>query len=178
MFCYYEHMKQLAVIRDQDFFPDKHLIDNSNYRTRDAARAVLLDSKGGIFLLNVSVHGYHKLPGCGVDDGESIKDALMRELMEEVGCKAEIVTELGTILEYRDDEQLTQTSYCFLARQVGEQAPSSLEKGELEEGMFEVKANSLDEAIATLEQDQPDNVEGKFIQKRDLCILRAAKSPT
>jgi hypothetical protein len=100
----------------------------------------------------------------------------MRELMEEVGCKAEIIKELGIVIEYRDFENggLIQTSYCFLARQVAEQTESSLEEGELDEGMYEVKAKNIEEAINLLQNDKPDNLEGKFIQKRDIAFLKAA----
>ena len=96
--------------------------------------------------------------------------------MEEVGCKAEIIKELGIVIEYRDFENggLIQTSYCFLARQVGEQTESSLEEGELDEGMYEVKAKNIEEAINLLQNDKPDNLEGKFIQKRDIAFLKAA----
>jgi 8-oxo-dGTP diphosphatase len=170
-------VKNLLIIKEQDITPDSPVADTSTFRKRGAARAVLLDDKGEVYLLNVSNHGYHKLPGGGIDEGEDVKQALERELMEEVGCKAEIVAELGTVVEYRnyDDGGLVQTSYCYLAKQVGEQVESTLEEGELAEGMFEVKAKSIDEAIALLAQDKPDNLEGKFIQKRDLAFLKAAK---
>ncbi|MGB2786789.1 MAG: NUDIX domain-containing protein [Candidatus Saccharimonadaceae bacterium] len=170
-------MKNLLTIKEQDILPDSPSVDTSAFRKRGAARAVLLDDNGQVYLLNVSKHGYHKLPGGGIDEGEDIKQALERELMEEVGCKAEIQTELGTVLEYRnyDDGGLQQTSYCYLAKQVGEQVASALEEGELAEGMFEVKAKSIDDAIALLSQDKPDNLEGKFIQKRDIAFLQAAK---
>lgn len=170
-------MKNLLTIKEQDILPDSPSVDTSTFRKRGAARAVLLDDSGQVYLLNVSKHGYHKLPGGGIDDGEDIKQALERELMEEVGCKAEIQAELGTVIEYRnyDDGGLEQTSYCYLAKQVGEQVASALEEGELAEGMFEVKGKSIDDAIALLSQDKPDNLEGKFIQKRDLAFLQAAK---
>jgi 8-oxo-dGTP diphosphatase len=170
-------MKNLLTIKEQDIVPDSPVVDTSNFRKRGAARAVLLDDKGQVYLLNVSKHGYHKLPGGGIDDGEDIKQAMERELMEEVGCKAEILAELGTVIEYRnyDDGGLEQISYCYLAKQVGKQVASALEEGELAEGMFEVKARSIDDAIALLTQDKPDNLEGRFIQKRDLAFLQAAK---
>lgn len=165
------------TIREQDFNPSAPRKDDSYFKQRSAARAVLLDPNGQVYLLNVSKHDYHKLPGGGIDEGEDTKQALERELMEEVGCRAEIVADLGCIVEFRDYEAggLKQTSYCYLAKQVGEQQASALEVSELEEGMFEVKAESIDDAIALLERDDPDNLEGKFIQKRDLCFLRAAK---
>lgn len=170
-------MKNLLTIKEQDILPDSPAVDISTFRKRGAARAVLLDDSGEVYLLNVSKHGYHKLPGGGIDKGEAVKQSMERELMEEVGCKAEILAELGTVIEYRnyDDGGLEQTSYCYLAKQVGEQFASALEESELAEGMFEVKAKSIDDAIALLSKDKPDNIEGKFIQKRDLAFLRAAK---
>lgn len=146
-------MKNLLTINEQDIVPNSPTVDTSAFRKRGTARAVLLDDKGQVYLLNVS------------------------ELMEEVGCKAQIIAELGTVIEYRnyDDGGLEQTSYCYLAKQVGEQVASALEEGELEEGMFEIKAKSVDDAISLLSQDNPDNLEGRFIQKRDLAFLQAAK---
>lgn len=157
--------------------PEAPVIDTRGFRKREAARAVLIDKDSHVYLLNVSNQGYHKLPGGGIDEGEEIKQALGRELMEEVGCKAEIIAELGTIVEYRnyEDGGLEQTSYCFLAKQIGEQSASALEEGELAEGMFEVRAKDINEAIALLTNDEPGNLEGKFIQKRDLAFLNAAK---
>lgn len=170
-------MKNLLTIKEQDILPNSPAVDTSTFRKRGAARAVLLDDSGQIYLLNVSKHGYHKLPGGGIDEGEDIRQAMERELMEEVGCKAEIQAELGTVIEYRnyDDGGLEQTSYCYLARQVGEQVASALEEGELAEGMYEVKSKSIDDAISLLAQDKPDNLQGMFIQKRDLAFLQAAK---
>lgn len=170
-------MKTILTIKEQDVVPNSPTVDVSNFRERVAARAVLVDDNNQVYLLNVSKHGYHKLPGGGVDAGEEIKQALERELMEEVGCKAEIIAELGTVVEYRNygDGGLRQTSYCYLAKQVGEQSESALEEGELEEGMFEVKAADIDDAIALLSSDKPDSLEGKFIQKRDIAFLKAAK---
>lgn len=170
-------MNHLLTIKEQDIKPESPVVDTSSFRKRSAARAVLLDPKGGVYLLKVGKHDYHKLPGGGIDDGEDVKAALARELMEEVGCTGEIVAELGTILEYRnyDDGGLEQTSYCYLAQQTGEQGEAALEEGEIEEGLHEVKVDSIDAAIALLESDKPNNLEGHFIQKRDLAFLNAAK---
>lgn len=170
-------MKNLLTIHAHTIISDSTEVDVSNFRERSAARAVLLDKSGRVYLLNVSKHGYHKLPGGGIDEGEEIKQALARELLEEVGCNAEIIAELGTVIEYRDyeDDGLKQTSYCYLAKQAGKQVGSALEQDELEEGILGVKAKSIDDAIALLSQDKPDNLEGKFIQKRDIAFLQAAK---
>lgn len=176
MLYYNTFMNNLLTITDKDFNTEALDVDASTFRKREAARAVLLDADGGVFLLNVSKQGYHKLPGGGIDDGEDVQDALRRELLEEVGCEAEIVTELGTVTEFRGFESLHQVSYCYLAKQTGAQRASRLEEDEIAEGLHEVKAGSIDDAIKLLESDTPENVEGHFIRKRDLCFLKAAQT--
>ncbi|MEO5627760.1 MAG: NUDIX domain-containing protein [Candidatus Saccharimonadales bacterium] len=168
-------MKTILTIKNQDISPDSPVLDDSKFATRQAARAVLLDRDGGVFLLKVGLHNYHKLPGGGIDEGEDIKEALARELMEELGCQGEVIAELGTIIQHLDEFELVQTSYCYLAKQTGEQVEAALEEGEIAEGLHEVKAGSIDEAIKLLENDVPNNYEGRFIQKRDLAFLKAAK---
>lgn len=170
-------MKLLDTIYEKDFHEVPE-VDRSGYYHRTAARAVLLDDAGKVFMMHVGLHGYHKLPGGGIDKGEGIRAALARELMEEVGCKGEVICELGETVEYRDFERLKQTSYCYLARMVGEKAENQLEQDELEEQMTEVMADSLDDAIGLAESDVPTNIEGKFIQRRDTAFLREAKIVT
>jgi 8-oxo-dGTP pyrophosphatase MutT (NUDIX family) len=65
---------------------------------RVGARAVVIhDSK---ILLNEFGGGlYYNLPGGGVEDGESVKDAVMREVMEEAGIAVD-VGEMLYVLEY------------------------------------------------------------------------------
>ncbi|MEO8862807.1 MAG: NUDIX domain-containing protein [Candidatus Saccharimonadales bacterium] len=79
-------MKSLLTIREQDIVAGSADVDTSSFRERRAARAVLLDDNAQVHMLNVSKHGYHKLPGGGIEAGEDILSALERELMEEVGC--------------------------------------------------------------------------------------------
>lgn len=173
-------MNELAVITKQDFDPNGTGVFENNFGVREAARAILINDSGEVYLMHVRLHGYHKLPGGGIDEGESKVEALLRELLEEVGCRAEIISEVGMITEYRTTpwqgiERMKQISYCYLAKQVGKQGESELEEGELAEQMVEVKAQSIEHAIELLNMDKPDNLEGKFIQKRDVLFLRAAQ---
>ena len=66
-------MKNLLTIKERDIVPGSPIVDTSAFRKRGAARAVLLDDSGQVYLLKVSKYGYHKLPGGGIHEGEDIK---------------------------------------------------------------------------------------------------------
>jgi ADP-ribose pyrophosphatase YjhB (NUDIX family) len=169
-------MKHLATITDEDIFPGVERKSPDNFYQRRAARAIVLDERGRVYLLHMSNYGYHKLPGGGIDEGESMESALYRELLEEIGCPAEVVGEVGQITEFRNDMEWEQLSFCFIAKQNGKLRPTQLEPSELEEGAQTAIAQNIDDAIRMLEQDKPTDYEGKFIQQRDLIFLRAAKT--
>jgi len=71
-------MKKILTIKEQDIVPDSPAVDTTAFRKRGAARAVLQDNDAQVYLLNVSKHGYHKLPGGGIDEVEDIQQALER----------------------------------------------------------------------------------------------------
>ncbi len=167
-------MKLLAEIFDQDINPDAPKVDPKGFRIRRAARAVVTDKDGKVALLHVGRHGYHKLPGGGIDEGEDIPTALERELMEEIGCKAEVTGEVGTITEQRNQFEMLQTSYCFTATVLGQKGEPDFTEREINNQFSIIWADSLDSAIQLLETDTPDDYEGKFIQLRDLTLLKAA----
>ncbi len=168
-------MKLIAEIREQDITPNAPQVDDSEFRTREAARAVVFDSAGKVALLYVGLHSYHKLPGGGIDEGEDVPTALERELMEEIGCKAEVTDEVGSTIEHRNQFELVQTSFCFIASQVGEKGQPDFTETELREQFSIVWADNIDHAIALLEADAPDDYEGKFIKIRDTALLQAAR---
>lgn len=169
-------MKLLATITDEDVFDGAKNLASENFFKRQAARAIVFNDKDEIYLLHMSNHGYHKLPGGGIDISEDIHKALYRELIEEIGCPAKVVSEVGEIIEYRNGMEWVQKSYCFIARQAGELGETHLDQGEIEEGAQTAIATSIDEAIEILESDLPTTYEGKFIQQRDLVFLRTAKN--
>jgi len=157
------------TISDTDFDPSYIMGDVSSYATRIAARGIVVDGDN-IALLNVSKLGFYKLPGGGIEDGETPEIAFKREIMEEVGCDCEIRSSLGEIVEYRDVFKLKQTSDIFVSDLLGEVGSNHLEPDELAEG-FEVMWVTPTEAIKLLQSSTPTDYEGKFIIKRDLAII-------
>ena len=87
-----------------------------DFPIREAARAVLIDENNRCALMDVSNRGYYKLPGGGVDDGELIREALVREVIEEAGYEMEPLCALGKVVEERARFNQVNISYGYLCR--------------------------------------------------------------
>lgn len=90
-----------------------------------AASAVVTDDRGRILLQRRRDNDLWALPGGGMDLGESLPGAAVREVREETGLDVEITGLVGTytdprhIIEYSDGEVRRQFNVCFTARTVG-----------------------------------------------------------
>ena len=145
----------------------------SDWQYRKAARAVVFDGENKIGLLNVSSKNYFKLPGGGIEEGEDIKIALDRECEEELGVQVEVLKEIGSIIEYRAQFKLHQTSYCFLAKTSSNKNAPDFTDEEKSSG-FEIVWVEPKEALRLLNLKQTSDYEGKFIEERDFCFLNKA----
>lgn len=172
-------MNSLLTIRMQDIQPDYVEDPGAQYHERRAARAVLYDEHQRVALLFSREREYYKLPGGGVDDGESMELALARELMEEVGTEAEVYGEIGRIEEWRDTERgmMHQISDAYLARVNGEVGRPSFTESEIADG-FEVHwADNIDDAIRLVSTTLNHEAQVvRFMSLREKTILEAAKS--
>ncbi len=140
------------------------------YRLRKSARAILLNAEGNMATQYLNTYTFHKLPGGGVESGESTEEALKREVREEVGCECEIVRPVGLVIEYRNKYQLMHLSYCYIADVRGEIGLPKLEKGEVEEGQ---ETLWLPPAVVLekMKTDVPGKFEGHFILRREISFL-------
>jgi len=149
------------------------------YRIRRAARAIVLNDKGEIALMNVTKQGYYKIAGGGIEFGEDIQKALAREILEEVGATAKVLDEIGVIIEYRNKHALCQKSYCYVAKviKLGKPDFTELEKSD----GFSVEWHNLDNAIALMKSSKAygsDDIEytAKYMVERDLLFLITYKN--
>ncbi|MEX2008133.1 MAG: NUDIX domain-containing protein [Candidatus Spechtbacterales bacterium] len=172
-------MRHLKTITDKDLGMDTPAPEA--YETRDTARTVVFDAEGTVASLNVALlyvakKQYHKLPGGGVEQGETIAQAAEREAEEEIGCTITLVDEMGVVEEYRNGLTMHQTSYCYTAMLQGEKGIPQMTEEEIADG-FEVVWLPLDGAIKLLESETGtvEDYEGKFINARELLYLKEAK---
>ena len=151
------------------------------YSTREAARGIVMDDSGAVALLHVARDDYYKLPGGGIDEGEEPLEAFGRELMEEIGCQAEVLHAIGTILEQRYYWNMTQISHCYIAKQTGEKGDPDFTDSERERGFEVVWVKNIDGAISLLERNTRSNDSGElahniaFMRLRDVAIAKKAK---
>ncbi|CAM5522201.1 NUDIX hydrolase [Streptomyces abikoensis] len=90
-----------------------------------AASAVVTDDEGRILMQRRADSGLWALPGGGMEMGESLIGAVVREVREETGLDVEVTGLVGTytdprhVIAYSDGEVRRQFNICFTARIVG-----------------------------------------------------------
>jgi ADP-ribose pyrophosphatase YjhB (NUDIX family) len=89
------------------------------------ASAIVADNQGRILLLCRSDNGRWALPGGTMEVGETIAEAIAREVQEETGLDVEperivgVYTDPGHVFAFDDGEVRQQFSICFACRLVG-----------------------------------------------------------
>ena len=117
---------------------------NNSYTDRPTVKAIIFH-EGKMLLINNGL-----LPGGGVETGETILDALKRELLEEIGATVENVKPIGTVVQYRDLEHkkyIVQGLTCSLTDI--SQTPTTQDEREQQ---FILNWVTIDEALRTLDQ--------------------------
>ncbi len=103
--------KIIAIIRNEDIGLENQPFNPINIRY--AARAIVKNNDGKMAIFNKQLKNEYKLPGGGIEEGENIKEALKREILEETGCIVEIKDSLGITIEEKSSTNFKQISYIF-----------------------------------------------------------------
>lgn len=136
-------------------------IDKKNYKEdstvfrRPSVRGIILRG-GKVAMMHSLKYGYYKLPGGGIEKGESLTDTLIREVAEESGLQVipESIREFGYVerIEKGWEENIfIQENYYFFCDAKDALLPQQLDDYEADE-RFTLAFVSPGEAILTNEQ--------------------------
>ena len=124
-------------------FDDKNYTDDMKIYERFGVRALI--QRDGLFAMQRGKKGDYKIPGGGMDEGETIPQTLAREVLEETGLviKPESMKELGEILEVRKDifdenVKFINHSLHYSCEVEDEVLETSMTESEKESGSFEM----------------------------------------
>lgn len=141
-----------------------------------AARTVIVDNEDRIVILDVNNGDYYKIPGGGVEEGETDEEAAKREALEESGCEVELIQKIGE-QQFVDPDPNNNGrihfSVCYLAKKKtdGQTNFNDWEK----ENSFKMKWVTFDEAINLFEKVSTLDQFGVEINKRDLDFIKIAR---
>jgi 8-oxo-dGTP pyrophosphatase MutT (NUDIX family) len=165
-------MEIIATITEADVYKEREPTPKESYGPlRKTSRVALFDEHNNVALHYYSTNGGYFMIGGGVEDGESIEDALIREVKEEVGCKIKNVKELGIIIEHGVGKEIkhTQENYCFIAEVDGENGTPQFTEQEIAWGI-QLVWFKMDEAIEKIKL-----LKDNFGKARTLILLEKAK---
>ena len=165
-------MKLLGRFRD-DQYEDKGV---DHHRT--IVRAVVLDEHNRLALNKINnsdmfgPRDYYELPGGGVKKGETLLEALHREIHEEIGCLIDNIQEIGKVIDRYNLIFRENHNYFYFARvkDVVEKHLEDDEKVLIEKTIWV----DIDEAIKLYENMQNVLV-GRLVKQRELPILIKAR---
>ena len=128
------------------------IVDAIDYVPRPTVKAVILNEKNEVLLFS------NMLIGGGVDEGETLGEALARECLEEAGVVVEMGESLGVVIQYRNALKMRYEIHGFIATFIKAVAmPSTTQEDEVGKSCqwktLEEAIAYLDEKVKRLEQD-------------------------
>lgn len=169
-------MIMLFKITDEDIGEVSKNMDNP--RLRLGARGIVVRDDGKIAIFNKSNKNEYKLPGGGIEENEKPEEAFKREVLEETGCKVEIIKELGTTEEYKTLDNFKQISYVFVGKVLEDTKQLNVTQKEKDEGarlVWETPENALKVITESYDKLIASKYESvyhtRFISLRDRKIL-------
>lgn len=146
---------------------------------REIVRAIVFDDNGYFYFVRaVRNDDFGKATlietaGGGVEKGEDLHTAILRELKEELGAKAQILCKIGVVDDYYNliHRHNINNYYLCKATSFGEK---NLTKDEVESFHLSTLKLSFDEAVNEYQKLSTTKI-GRLIANRELPILKQAK---
>lgn len=153
-------------------------IKNLTPKLRTASSGIVVDANGKIAIINEINKNEYKLPGGGIEKGESEEETFIREVHEETGCKVKITDQLGIVEEFRTHKNFKQISYIYVGEVIKKGKKLNLTDNEKASNSKLIWVNPeeglrlITECIDKLKTENEDDLyHCKFISIRDKAIL-------
>ena len=128
----------------EDFMRELFIIDKKNYiengtvGKRPSVRGIIIKD-GRIAMMHSLKYDYYKLPGGGIEEGESLEETLVREVKEESGLvvRKDTIKEYGVVRRIEKglfEDIFIQENYYFLCDVDDKVSCQELDDYEAEEG--------------------------------------------
>ena len=172
-----------AIFREKDIFPYRSASDNNVvFEDRFTGKVIVFDTDGNVALVGNKINDFYLLPGGGIGPNEPIETGIIRECLEEIGCKVTLLKDLGTTEDFRTRDKKHYINHCFTAQVIGEKGKLHLTEEEAKNGMH-VKWVPLEEAIKILADEVEQLHQGKIsfyntgfnISRDHIFLLEAQK---
>ena len=134
-------------------------------KQRTAARALVFNSENKVALFCPDKKFGDRIPGGGLELGETIQETASREVMEELGIRIKLnPNPIAKLIELKNEKKLKQTNFIFRAEFV-----------EFIEFDKKIKWLSIDDAIEELYFQLPKTYKNVFRRMRDIKTLEYVK---
>ncbi len=124
--------KKIGTIDDETFGLKNKIMIKPTIRI--GARGIVLNDNGEIAIFNKQNKNEFKLPGGGVEAGETPEEGFLREVIEETGCDVKIIKKIGFIIENKTQNNFRQKSYIFVSKVINDRGHLNLTEKENDEG--------------------------------------------
>lgn len=136
--------------------------DNFNFKYR-VNGLIIKDNK--LLTVQIMKNGFYCLPGGHVSLGENTKDAIIREIKEEVGCDVEIEKLLAVVENFFESngKKTHELSFYYILKDLSNIKIEDFNKQEIEDGKItdlDFKWVSLD--MINKEKFKPDFLKNKL----------------